>query len=351
MLDEVDGDEFGSHVELIPEENLFDDSYYEPTRKKLPEQYVNDEGKLVDSIISLPLELVKILFRDEFKCPICLDTLEKTSTVAACLHRFCSKCLHKNLRESHHGCPNCRVKIASKRSSKPDETFDALINIFTGNGLLLNHSEGELSNSTAVSEILKSDRELDIDLCRRMHHEKVQQFKGRADIVNDKKRKEPPSGVSSGYSALESTVNFAIFPCPQWIEADSNDAITQYFGNPSLRYQEMTLKKPYLRVPPLMCVADLKEYLRRKYRFSAEDFCRLQITISQERVQERKRILSILSDNERIQDVAAHYWDGEGEFTLHFRLYSTRVSSGPNGSCDANGDESRINSGADGGAE
>jgi hypothetical protein len=70
---------------------------------------------------------------DEIKCSICLGILEKTWTVTACLHRFCSDCLHRSLRvqlgsqKIHHECPLCRAKLASRRSSKPDPKFDTLI--------------------------------------------------------------------------------------------------------------------------------------------------------------------------------------------------------------------------------
>jgi len=75
---------------------------------------------------------------EELKCGICLGTIDRTWAVTACIHRFCSDCLHRSLRmelgsqKMNHECPLCRVKIPSRRSTKPDPTFDALIGILVG---------------------------------------------------------------------------------------------------------------------------------------------------------------------------------------------------------------------------
>eukprot|EP00118_Oscarella_pearsei_P004811 m.21092 g.21092 ORF g.21092 m.21092 type:complete len:296 (+) comp28137_c0_seq1:94-981(+) len=65
--------------------------------------------------------------RSEMMCPICLDILKTTMTTKECLHRFCQECIITALRSGNKECPTCRKKLVSKRSLRPDPTFDALI--------------------------------------------------------------------------------------------------------------------------------------------------------------------------------------------------------------------------------
>ena len=44
-----------------------------------------------------------------------------------CLHRFCSHCIDKALRVGKKECPSCRIKVPSRRSLRPDRSFDGLI--------------------------------------------------------------------------------------------------------------------------------------------------------------------------------------------------------------------------------
>ncbi|KAH9376900.1 hypothetical protein HPB48_002785 [Haemaphysalis longicornis] len=62
----------------------------------------------------------------DFKCPVCLGLLKNTMTTE-CLHRFCQDCIVKALRTGNKECPTCRTKLKSKRSLRPDYTFDMLI--------------------------------------------------------------------------------------------------------------------------------------------------------------------------------------------------------------------------------
>lgn len=77
-------------------------------------------------------KLVDDFLMTDLKCPICLGPIIKAVTASPCLHRFCSLCLQRSLRvelgsKSYHDCPSCRAKLPSRRSSKPDSTFDNLI--------------------------------------------------------------------------------------------------------------------------------------------------------------------------------------------------------------------------------
>jgi len=305
-------------------------------RKLLPEQYL-DDGELVDSIISMPVELMKVLFRDEFKCPICLGTLDKTSTVSACLHRFCAECLHRSLRsdlgpKAHHECPACRVKMASKRASKADTTFDSLIETFTSGGKISN--DGEEFNSSSrkeinkdLLEIIKEDYQLDLEHYRRVHNEKVEQFKDTSLKYRSEVKRKPAIvngadlGMSSGkkqkvvQNDAEATINLSIFPCSQWIQSGTGFSALTNSNNPALRDGDAQLKKPYLKVPHLFRIIDLKYFLKRKYLLSEDQFNQLQVTIRDDSTS-----ILILDDELLVKDVANRFWDGLSEFSLNFRL-------------------------------
>ena len=98
-------------------------------RKLLPQKIVDSDGQYVDTHMVLDSNV-------EITCPICLGPLTKTVTIQACLHRFCSECFHRSLRmelgtNSQKECPLCRVKLASRRSSRPDTELDKLIDLLS----------------------------------------------------------------------------------------------------------------------------------------------------------------------------------------------------------------------------
>ncbi|XP_042125118.1 E3 ubiquitin-protein ligase RING2-like isoform X2 [Peromyscus maniculatus bairdii] len=64
---------------------------------------------------------------NNFRCPICLDTLKNTRITKSCFHRFCKDCIITALRRGNKECPVCRRKLISKRSLDSDPEFDALI--------------------------------------------------------------------------------------------------------------------------------------------------------------------------------------------------------------------------------
>eukprot|EP00981_Chlorochromonas_danica_P009920 scaffold2913_cov181-Ochromonas_danica.AAC.14 len=88
------------------------------------------------TMLTIPLSAITNIIEEDMKCPICLGTIDTTSSVTTCLHRFCSKCLERSLRvdlgpKGHHDCPACRAKMASRRSSKRDVRFDNLITVLS----------------------------------------------------------------------------------------------------------------------------------------------------------------------------------------------------------------------------
>ncbi|XP_023238020.1 E3 ubiquitin-protein ligase RING2-like [Centruroides sculpturatus] len=84
--------------------------------------------------------------RTELRCPICLDLLKNTMTTKECLHRFCQECIITALRSGNKECPNCRKKLVSKRSLRPDPNFDMLISkIYPSREEYEAHQERELA--------------------------------------------------------------------------------------------------------------------------------------------------------------------------------------------------------------
>ena len=75
------------------------------------------EGEISGHSSAAYIELDESILEDDLKCPICLGILDSTYTVMACLHRFCSECLHRSLRielapgKNNHECPSCRAKV------------------------------------------------------------------------------------------------------------------------------------------------------------------------------------------------------------------------------------------------
>ena len=115
-------------------------------RRLLPSQLPNSDGDLTDTVLAVGISRDK--FYKDFSCPICLEKLDKTCTIMACLHRFCYECLVRTLRSSSNTgpnseCPLCRAHVASKRASRPDHHFDILVDLFSND--IDNNSDNLLS--------------------------------------------------------------------------------------------------------------------------------------------------------------------------------------------------------------
>ena len=176
-------------------------------RKLKPVLVRNEQGELVDNYLTLPLNLTEEIHMDEFKCPICLDTLNQTWT-ASCLHRFCMDCLHKSLRMNlgpHkllHECPACRAKQASRRSSRADTQFDEVINFILSTTCIKD------DEAVPIAEIFENKRNtFDLERYRNLHEAKVQSFKDQASSQPKKKRPVPTRSSSENSSSSSSSSN------------------------------------------------------------------------------------------------------------------------------------------------
>jgi len=179
-------------------EGLSDFDLQRPRRVCVPEYFIDSSGEMVPATISIDINDGETFGGDEIKCSICLGILEKTWTVTACLHRFCSDCLHRSLRvqlgsqKIHHECPLCRAKLASRRSSKPDPKFDTLIGILLGVGVktdIMDVEDTEKTDPDVLSVPVlgvvhpsngaDGDDRIDASLFRSLHEENIRKFRER----------------------------------------------------------------------------------------------------------------------------------------------------------------------------
>lgn len=142
--------------------------------------------------MAIPVSIIEDIIVQELKCPICLDTIQNTSTVTACLHRFCADCLHKSLRgnlntvKEHHDCPSCRFKLPSKRSTRADTGFDELIQMLTS--AYANYEAtatttipspcGLLRQTSSISSV-GADESFDIRQFQHSHAKTVAEFRAK----------------------------------------------------------------------------------------------------------------------------------------------------------------------------
>ena len=184
---------------------LFD--IHRQPRKLLDELILNETNEHNVNHVVVSQDVLESLFKDDLKCGICLGTLQTTLTSTACLHRFCSDCLHRSLRmelgaKMHHECPSCRTKLASRRASKPDLKYDKLIQLFTEltqqstKKRIFSDIEGKTSNeavnTSSLASIHSNNEEIVLDLgkYRAAHLDKVNEFRERqAKLLNQQQHK------------------------------------------------------------------------------------------------------------------------------------------------------------------
>ena len=73
-----------------------------------------------------------------------------------------------------------------------------------------------------------------------------------------------------------------MFFCFQWLADDKCVLEVQALKltpNPDVNPLDLSLKSPYLRVPCLLKIGDLKQYAKKKYLLSSEQFAILEILV------------------------------------------------------------------------
>ncbi|XP_074877665.1 E3 ubiquitin-protein ligase Topors-like [Buteo buteo] len=99
------------------------------------------------------------------RCPICLDSWEKTSFVIPCLHQFCYPCIVR-WAESKPECPLCKGLIISIRHSvRADDDFEEHVVILPAAPPVIGHqAERALSRPAAHSPAATQRRAVEIQL-------------------------------------------------------------------------------------------------------------------------------------------------------------------------------------------
>jgi hypothetical protein len=189
-------------------------------KRPLVSEFVYDQyGNPVANTITVDLSTIRSIYDDDLKCPICLETIEVTWAVSSCLHRFCSECIHKSLRmalgpKMHHECPFCRVKLASRRSSRPDPAFDQLIKLFAQSRKRKPSNDDSFNYFECEDET--EHTAFDIQRYRHAHLEKVRHLQQAGASIKAALNIPSTSSLSKRKFELSScVVHFGIFPCPE----------------------------------------------------------------------------------------------------------------------------------------
>lgn len=356
--------------------------------------------------IFIPVNVANDIVDQELKCPICLDTMQATSTVTSCLHRFCSECLHKSLRgnlnsaKEHHDCPSCRNKLPSKRSTRPDGDFDNLIQ------LISKSVEKQKQEQQTVGK--KSG--FDARPFMRAHEAKVAQFRAKQkenrkqavhsvglrydsktssstaagassssnSKVNARQTKEIdvgqenlPAGDMSVLTEATQRVHLALLPWdPVKIieERIQNGEVSDSLENqldlvkgaqkrrrdagssgdePAAKRAHIDnsaatslqpLPLPFLRVPPLLRVIHLKQYLVPRLKLTAEQTQALEIIFYPRKVPDQLDVSSgerdstdsvvVLDNCLTLADILHAMWDGKSKFRLYYRQLTEVLTNG-----------------------
>lgn len=237
-----------------------------PIRETLSEFAINEAQEMELATVAVQSnESLDFLFADEIKCPICLEILDKTWTVSACLHRFCCECLHKSLRQelgsqrATHECPLCRVKLASRRSSKPDPNFDKIIAILT---------DGNLNTDLKRFDSVRYVKKYNADV--QQFREKAKYLRENAKNHNSNEFHQDTSSSSSVklHNKERESIQYVQWSLQPYSKHNLERNFEQSTGPKILKLpiqsDELMLDKCYLRTSAAMKISDIEIYLFKK---------------------------------------------------------------------------------------
>jgi uncharacterized protein YbaR (Trm112 family) len=173
-------------------------------RSLLPER-IEENGQLVDNFVEVDSREIEKILSEDLKCPICRGPLNTTIAIAACLHRFCSDCFQRSIRDykQQHGCPICRKSLASRRSSKPDRLIDQLVSSLQSYtnpedaDLLVDKQEDQeqpkKKRKSTESPFADIDLQQQIEEFRKAYLQRVEEFKARQKILKSQPQRSIPA--------------------------------------------------------------------------------------------------------------------------------------------------------------
>jgi hypothetical protein len=352
-------------------------------RRRLPETRQLPNGKVEDAFLSVSPDKLEDIINEELRCPICLGTIQDTSTVTTCIHRFCEECVHKSLRsnlsssKTHQECPSCRAKLASKRSTRSDAGFDTIIQLLTTAYEL---SQQQTSNTHSSMSKLIANGSFDMSSFRSAHEDKIIQFKRKQQrmVAEGVLQRNPPSSSSSS-SRQASSSNSKATPSSSSTAAAAagerekstspraqqkkQDAVylnaqpkvclslspwrpnlnliangkrlresmqgVTFIENPDdvpdvqndeqeqLRFVQLKdLPLPYLKIPPLMQVGHLKNFVLNRLDLEKSKLSVLELLV----IHEKKVV--VLDDCLTLGDLTITFWEAKSELQLFYRLHA-----------------------------
>lgn len=257
--------------------DIDDLTLYDLHRK--PRQQV--EGQVLER----PLHMINA----ELTCPVCLGTMRNTMIVMECLHRFCGECIQKSLRIGRKECPSCRIHVPSRRSLRQDTNFDAIIQKIHPN------LAKELQSEEKRIAQHNRERNLNNAFAQSCQEGIMMQQQQRKRSVKHKRKRG--AGSDDGVEAkkielMHRLVNLALRRHPA--ERDLGD-----------------LERPYLRLSSEFKVRQLKKFLSAKLGKQNVAFDLVVVAGSK---------CVVLEDHSSLHDVCQHFWDGQTDLIIHYRV-------------------------------
>jgi len=278
-----------------------------------------------------------------FQCPICLGYMKKTFMVMECLHRFCGECIQKCLRVGKKECPSCRVHIPSRRSLRPDISFDDVIGKVYG----VNDVEAMEEEKALEIETLNRERNMNNAYAESrqlgiMQQAFARQRKGSKPSTFSQTTSSSPNNnnTSSSTSRRQNTINRSNSTAAQPAQQQEQQSSSPQSQQPMIRISKLQdhssslidfivrrhpmekvvdrLRKELLRTSKEMKVGQLKRFLGSKLNYQPWSHFQISIPMGGK--------LVTLDDSIKLACVFADVCDNNTDASLVFQ-YRIKLSS------------------------
>jgi len=277
-----------------------------------------------------------------FQCPICLGYMKKTFMVMECLHRFCGECIQKCLRVGKKECPSCRVHIPSRRSLRPDISFDDVIGKVYG----VNDVEAMEEEKALEIETLNRERNMNNAYAESrqlgiMQQAFARQRKGSKPSTFSQTTSSSPNNnnTSSSTSRRQNTINRSNSTAAQPAQQQEQQSSSPQSQQPMIRISKLQdhssplidfivrkhpmekvvdrLRKELLRTSKEMKVGQLKRFLGSKLNYQPWSHFQISIPMGGK--------LVTLDDSIKLACVFADVCDNNTDASLVFQ-YRIKLS-------------------------
>lgn len=155
----------GLNKKSIINSNLLGLNYYEVVASK----------RSVDtdfSKIEISKNQILRIFKDVFRCSICLSIFNEPVNIKNCLHKFCKKCIEDYNRKIKKECAICRTFIETRRHMRDDINMAKIISCFIKNVNSFNNQENDYIE-TAIPEWCSNHEKKILELYNSIEYNKV----------------------------------------------------------------------------------------------------------------------------------------------------------------------------------